>query len=474
GIRQVFILDDGNRRRVKAMARRLGVRYYGRTTNEHAKAGNMNNGLEHSRAEFVITLDADHIPLPHFLERTLGYFDDPKVAFVQTPQMFYNRECFLYRRAGGSWWSEQGMFYSVIQPAKNRWNAAFFVGTSAVVRRAALDSVGGFATGTATEDIHTSLRLHARGWKSVFVNEPLAYGLEAENLKEFYRQRRRWAAGSLGLLLRSPDSPLWARGLTLGQRLNYLSATLAHLQGAKKLFYFLLPPLCALTLAKPVTANLEFALPVVGLFLSSALWITSIYARGTYHLIHTEAYGLANAMAHVGGLWGVIKVQRKFAVSRKNIPCRERSWLNTILWLLLAIAIATLFRAVDLMTLGSTGTESDLGDLMIAVCICTGINLLLLLSFLSYLLAYERGSVAPPHARLPATEKHAYVEAMCVADRPASVGSGCGVAAKAGTAVGVKARWPSPLLATRYSLLAVPVPQPEPGRTPPERECRAP
>ncbi|MEJ0073419.1 MAG: glycosyltransferase family 2 protein [Candidatus Saccharibacteria bacterium] len=130
---------------------------------------------------------------------------------MQSPQTFYNTHVFLFRRRPHrEAWSEQMMFYNCLQPAKNNWNAAFFVGTSAVLRRAAIDDVGGFATGTATEDIHTSLRLHARGWQSVFLPEPLAYGLEAENFKEFYKQRRRWAAGSLGLLFRSPDSPLRA------------------------------------------------------------------------------------------------------------------------------------------------------------------------------------------------------------------------------------------------------------------------
>src|SRR5205085_10152554 len=106
------------------------------------------------------------------------YFEDPALAFVQSPQSFYNRDSFVFRtRRNSRRWSEQGIFYDVIQPGKNRYNAAFFVGTSAVIRRQALDSIGGFATETATEHVHTSVRMHARGWKSLLVSEPLAFGL---------------------------------------------------------------------------------------------------------------------------------------------------------------------------------------------------------------------------------------------------------------------------------------------------------
>ena len=132
GKRNVLILDDGNRPEVEAMAKRHGAIWIPRTTNEHAKAGNLNHGLLHTDAEFILELDADHVPLPWFLERTLGYFDDPELAFVQAPQTFYNRDTFLFRhnRETSGFWFEQRMFYDAIQPAKNKWNAAFFVGTS--------------------------------------------------------------------------------------------------------------------------------------------------------------------------------------------------------------------------------------------------------------------------------------------------------------------------------------------------------
>src|SRR5205823_5869328 len=132
----------------------------------------------------------------------------------------------------------------------------------------------GFATGTATEDIHTSLRLHAAGWHSIFLPRPLAFGLEVDNLREYYRTRRRWAAGSLGLLFRSPDSPLRIRGLTATQRLSYLSSTLAHLQGIQRLCFFLVPVLALFSLRNPVAVSFAGFGVATSLFAGLSLWLT--------------------------------------------------------------------------------------------------------------------------------------------------------------------------------------------------------
>ena len=162
---KTWLLDDGRRPEMEALARQLGCGYLARADNEHAKAGNLNHALAHSSGEFVVVFDADHAPRRDFLVKTLGYFDDEDVAFVQTPQDFYNLDSYQHRwrGKGRTVWTEQSLFFRVIQRGKDYWNAAFFCGSCAVVRRSALDEIGGFATGTVTEDLHTSLRLHARG-----------------------------------------------------------------------------------------------------------------------------------------------------------------------------------------------------------------------------------------------------------------------------------------------------------------------
>ena len=328
GVRDVFVLDDGNRPHVKELADSLGVKYGARTEHNHAKAGNMNFGLGLTDAEFIITFDADHVGTPHFLERTLGYFNDPEVAFVQTPQVFYNRSSFQHREVKG-WdeWSEQTMFYDGLQPAKNTFNAAFYCGSSAILRRAAVDDVGGFATGTATEDIHTAIRIHSKGWKSVFIPERLAYGLAPDDLKEYYRQRVRWGAGSLGLFFRTPDSPLRTKGLTLRQRLCYTDSMLGFMQGEVKLLYFCLPVGILFTSAAHLPVSVSLLLFLHLLYLIFMGIMTYIYSRRTYHPIFTEQYNIANIFSNIASLKGVIRIQKKFGVSIKTKKKMESSYI---------------------------------------------------------------------------------------------------------------------------------------------------
>jgi cellulose synthase/poly-beta-1,6-N-acetylglucosamine synthase-like glycosyltransferase len=342
GIRRVLVLGNYDRPDVRAMAARLGAGYHARNSNAHGKAGNLNNGLAYTDAEFVLTMDADHMALPQILERTMGYFDDPSVAFVQTPQSFHNTKTLLFRRAYGeeARWSESNVFYRTILPAKNGCNASIYVGTSAVLRRAALNDVGGFATGTVTEDIHTSLRMHANGWRSVFVPEPQAFGLEAQSLKEFYSQRRRWAVGALTLLLRSPDSPLRRKGLTPRQRLSYLDSTLSHLGGVQRLIHFLLPALTIFLLGSPVVIPFGlYGLAFVCYFVVS-FTLVAVYSRGTYHFLHSDAYSLANLVAQVSALPGLLRRARRQNAARKDAPPREPTVVKAVLWLLGLTALA--------------------------------------------------------------------------------------------------------------------------------------
>src|SRR5947209_5581694 len=185
---KTWVLDDGRRPAMRQLCQEMGVEYLTRPDNKHHKAGNINAALAQTDGEFVTIFDADHIPLPTFLDHTLGYFVDEKVAFVQTPQEFYNLDSIQHRT---DWqkkntWHEQSMFYRVIQPGKNRWNAAFWCGSGSVMRRSALTSVGGIATESVTEDIHTSLRLHAAGWRSVYHDEVLCMGLAPQDFLSFF------------------------------------------------------------------------------------------------------------------------------------------------------------------------------------------------------------------------------------------------------------------------------------------------
>ena len=261
---ETWVLDDGNRPEVAHLARELGARYLTRPTNEHAKAGNLNHALGIIEADLIAVLDADHVASPDFLTHTLGYFDDPKVALVQTPQEFYNLESFEHERGGvtkvepldaptSALFHEQVLFYRILQPGKNRWGGAFWCGTGAVVRVSALRDVGGVATDTITEDIHTTIRLHRKGWQTVYHNEVLARGLAASDAGTYQLQRHRWGTGAMQVLRR--ENPLLVSGLTLPQRLTYAATLLGWFDSWRSLGYLLLPLVVIATGAVPIAAD---------------------------------------------------------------------------------------------------------------------------------------------------------------------------------------------------------------------------
>ena len=223
----VHVCDDSHREEVAALAREHGVRYL-RGPKKHAKAGNLNSALTQTEGELLVVFDTDHIPAESFLEKTVPHFRDERMGVVQTPHHFYNQDIFQ-RAFGVKVPNEQDLFNHAIQGGRDGWGGAFFVGSGAVFRRAAIDSVGGFNLLSITEDIHTSQKLHGKGWRSAFVDEDLAVGLSAENLQSHLVQRRRWMLGCLQIMLK--DNPLLQRGLTLRQRLGYFAS----------LYYFLFP-----------------------------------------------------------------------------------------------------------------------------------------------------------------------------------------------------------------------------------------
>ena len=211
---------------LKKLCGELDVNYLTRERNEHAKAGNLNNGLAHSTGELIAVFDADHAPARDFLMETVGHFEhDPKLFLVQTPHFFLNPDPLERNlRTFEKMPSENEMFYGIIQRGLDKWNAAFFCGSAAVLSRRALDDTGGFSGVSITEDCETAIALHARGWNSVYVDKPLIAGLQPATFASFIGQRSRWAQGMMQIL--RFRFPLLKRGLTFPQRLCYMSSTL--------------------------------------------------------------------------------------------------------------------------------------------------------------------------------------------------------------------------------------------------------
>ncbi len=306
---KTYLLDDGNRPAVRALALEMGCGYLARLDNKDAKAGNLNAAAKETTGDFIAMFDADHIPQPDFLEKLLGYFQDEKVAFVQTPQDFYNIDSFQHRMTGEKkLWSEQALFFSIIQPGKDRWNAAFFCGSCAILRRKALETIGGFATETITEDFHTSLKLHAAGWKSVYHNESLAYGIAPPALLPFQVQRLRWGQGTTQVLRR--ENPLFLRGLTLPQRICYFASTIHYLDGFQKAVFYLTPIVTLFAGVYPIQAlNVEFVLMFLPYFALS-WWAYEEMAGGLGSVLLTEQYKMIMYYTYVRSLAGFFKNRR--------------------------------------------------------------------------------------------------------------------------------------------------------------------
>ena len=244
---RIHLLDDGNRPSFKTFAYEVGINYIARTDNRHAKAGNLNHALTQIDGELVAIFDCDHMPARSFLQLTVGWFlRDPKLALVQTPHHFLSPDPF--ERNLGTFRNrpnEGELFYGLVQDGNDMWNAAFFCGSCAIVRRTAIESIGGFAVETVTEDAHTALRLHRQGWNSAYLRIPQAAGLATESLSAHIGQRIRWARGMVQIF--RTDNPLMGKGLTIFQRVCYANAMLHFLVGLPRLV-FLTAPLAFLLL----------------------------------------------------------------------------------------------------------------------------------------------------------------------------------------------------------------------------------
>jgi len=322
----VYLLDDGKRKEFEQFAFEAGIGYKTRADNKHAKAGNINAALKSMKSPYVAIFDCDHVPTRSFLQMTMGWFlRDPKLAMLQTPHHFYSPDPF--ERNLGQFRvipNEGELFYGIVQDGNDFWNATFFCGSCAVLRREALDEIGGIAVETVTEDAHTSLRMQMNGWGTAYINIPQAAGLATERLSAHVGQRIRWARGMIQIL--RIDNPLFAPGLKLPQRLCYFNAMMHFLYSVPRLI-FLTAPLIYLILSHTNVpgywaAILAYALP--HLTLSN---VTNSRIQGEHrHSFWNEIYEtvlspyilLPTVMALINPKLGKFNVTAKGGVVRKT------------------------------------------------------------------------------------------------------------------------------------------------------------
>jgi cellulose synthase (UDP-forming) len=252
GKHRTWILDDGRSDDVQALAEELGCHYVRRLSSNGAKAGNINHALSITRGEFFCVFDADFVPKPEFLIETVPFFVNSNVAFVQTPQTYGNLINMVSRGAGYM----QAVFYKFIQPGRNHFNAAFCVGTNVIFRRAAINDIGGIYTDSKSEDVWTSLMLHERGWKTIYIPKTLAVGAAPETIEAYTKQQLRWATGGFEIMLtHNPLSP--RRKLTTDQRIMYLVTATHYLTGIAPALLLLVPPLEIFFDLRPVNLSID-------------------------------------------------------------------------------------------------------------------------------------------------------------------------------------------------------------------------
>ncbi len=511
---QTWILDDGAREDLRVRAERHGIGYVTRGAEwagrpRHAKAGNLNNALMMTQGEFLLILDADQIPKPEILDRTLGYFNNRKVSLVQTPQWFVNVP------EDDPLGSQAPLFYGPLQQGKDGWNAAFFCGSNALLRREALMQLGlvGYvdevernirsalkgsrsalkkarrsqgamdpmvaelldkveaatkkarvdlkagrsfseitydlrrtvdaavqqlvtadfsalqadlaeisalgldngpgpltpdeldqavsqlssrewsplgalesvqavleaitverddeaqpvmplATISVTEDMATSMRMHALGWKSVYHHEILAIGLAPEDLKTMLTQRLRWAQGTIQVLLR--ENPLTKRGLKWTQRLMYFATMWSYLSGFAAVVYIAAPIIYLVLGVLPVASlSTEFFLRFIPFIVANQL-LFAVAGRGA-KTWRGQQYSLALFPTWIKACTTAARNvwfgrPLGFAVTPKVKQDSSRDW-HLIRPQLIAMALLAAAAVIGLMRL-AVGMNEPLGTLV--------------------------------------------------------------------------------------------------------------
>ena len=344
----IYILDDGGTQakrshpedgiaawerhfRLRAMAADLGIGYITRETNQHAKAGNINHALRHTDGDLLLVLDCDHVPTKDILQYTVGHFiADQKLFLVQTPHFFINPTPVDKNLEGAnSIPGEDDMFYRRIHPALNFWNASYFCGSAAILRRKYLLEVGGICRTTITEDAETSFQLHSRGYNSVYVNRPMVCGLSPETYDDYVTQRSRWAQGMLQLVMLY--NPLKTNGLSLPQKIAYFNSSIFWLFGFPRFIYFIAPASYLIFGLNVYHASgtqvLAFTLPYV----FSIYLVMGFFYSGSRQLFFSEIYESVQSLFLIPVVLSVLLNPRRpsFQVTAKGLT-NEKNYLSPL------------------------------------------------------------------------------------------------------------------------------------------------
>ena len=307
-----YLCDEANDPYLKQQCAVLGVLHVTRQEKTDAKAGNINNALQEATGEICLVIDPDHVPVRDFLNHVLPYFENPTIGFVQCVQGYYNRKESVV--AFGA--TEQTYsFYGPMMTCMSNYGTAQAIGANCTFRRAALDSIGGHASGLS-EDMHTAMRLHAKGWQSVYVPLPLSYGLVPATLSAYCKQQLKWARGTFELLLTT--YPTVFRGLSGRQRLHYATLPLYYLLGVVQLIDLLIP-ICSLVLMQfPLKLDLPlFAVVYLPLLITG--FLIRQYAQRWLIERHEAGFHLVGGLL-ASGTWWIYMLGFVYTLFRVKVP----------------------------------------------------------------------------------------------------------------------------------------------------------
>jgi cellulose synthase (UDP-forming) len=368
---KTYILNDGyvakkeNWEEMEQLAAERGIGCITRKTPGGAKAGNINNGLRETSGEYVVIFDADHVPHPNFLERTIPLMADQKVAFVQSPQYYKNHDL---NYVTGSAWEQQELFFGPICKGKNRVNAATMCGTNMVIKREALLEVGGMSEESIAEDFLTGMLLHAKGYKSIYVPEVLAEGLAPEDFLSYYKQQFRWARGALDMIFGKQS--LFGAKLTRAQKMQYFSSVSFYLSGLIVLIDALIPVVFFYTGAVPLTISTMTLALVFLPYLFVTLYILDRSSNSTF-TFRSLTFSIACFNIHIQAIMGALmRKKATFVVTPKRQ--QAGNFINLVIPHLLYIVIVAGGMIVTIMREGFTAsfiTNSAWALLNIAVFI---------------------------------------------------------------------------------------------------------
>jgi len=310
GVLNVYVLDDSARPAVADLAAAYGFTY--RTRPDRGvlkKAGNLRYGFDQSAGDVIAIFDADFVPRPDYLYELMPYFDDEKVAIVQSPQYFETlRDMHWIAKHAGS---TQEMFYRWIQTARDRFGAAICVGTCALYRRSALLQSGGFAPIAHSEDVHTGVNLMKAGFRVRYVPVNVSAGLCPDTFSAFVNQQYRWCSGSLSLL----RNPTFHRhsAISRRQRMSFFAGFLYYISTAVNVVLMPLPPLIMIWV---FTSDIKPS-NSVWMIGSMLMWML------VYPLVHKSRWSLATLRVQYLYSWA-------HAVATVNhVAGRTKGWVAT-------------------------------------------------------------------------------------------------------------------------------------------------